>query len=101
MTDYNALIAEARLHAGMARMEYTDVANTLADVIDRLAAALRELLAPPPGWRVTEWTREDGARAVLRNDGNWHSLDKNDFRVPGTYATAAAAMAALEEKENG
>jgi hypothetical protein len=70
------------------------------------AVALREAQAqlPPPGWRVTELTREDGTRAAsqLGVSGwvayrNYTMIRKNPTAPPSIYLTAAAAMAAIEE----
>lgn len=106
MTDHKALIAEAReakiiLSVRLPDEEMMQIARLL-DLNARLAAALEEA-AVPDGWRVTEFEREDRARAVRRRDGSWHALDRNDFRVSRDenyiHPTAREAMAALDAQK--
>lgn len=94
MTDPKSLIAEARRRAQlMPEDEF---------LLEAISDALEEA-TPPDGWRVTEFERGDGARAVRRRDGSWHALDRSDFRVPrdGQYihSTAREAMAALDAQK--
>jgi hypothetical protein len=95
MTDYAKLIAEAERSTDS---YYPMTDADLRELCGNLAAAMREL-ALPPGWRWMEVRREDGATANQAG-GDWGAFRPDGILVD-VYPTAAAAMAALEEDDNG
>lgn len=98
MTDTKALIAEAR---ELAAKTISNHPITAARLLRRLAAALEEAQVPE-GWRVTELTREDGARVWVDDeteDVDWGCVRSNETALSTKWGhpTASAAMAALED----
>ena len=94
MTDTKALIAEAR---GWSYGKVTNMPVSAAGIISRLAAALEEA-TPPEGWRVTEYTREDGMTVTASYASApfvW-MVEAADGGKPSAFSTARAAMEALE-----
>lgn len=81
----------------------------ISDLPERLALAIRDLQQhlPPDGWRVTEYTREDGKRCVQHRHwaaphAAWKPVLRNGLyfgnkRKFDAHSTATAAMAAIEE----
>ena len=97
MSKYDALIAEAE----EAALDWLDCDNSEeADLLNRLATALREAQAhvPPEGWRVTEYKNNDCESCVFLDENTWYSDELlADDGCLLSYTTAAAAMAAIEE----
>ena len=94
-TDTKALIEEARELANYRDAPHVIVSTPL---LRRLAAALEEA-KPPEGWRMTEYTREDGAYVKETWRGEWRPMPlKGPWISPRD--TARAAMEALEEGES-
>jgi len=99
MTNYAELIAEAeRMIAHDAEVEFDDDRLIDARIVAALAAAVREL-APPEGWRATEYVQLDTYKHVfLHNNDEWRIVgDKTKPRR--SFPTASAAMAALDGGE--
>ena len=99
MTDRKALIAEAR----RAETDWTIGPGEMRELVRRLAAALEEA-TPPEGWRVTEYTRGDGARVWLDDEAekpDWGVIAPKQTALSTAWGhdTARAAMEALDTQK--
>lgn len=92
------LIAEARRIVDERR-----VSELSRQIITRLADALEDA-TPPEGWRVTEYTREDGARVWLDDEAekpDWGIIAPKQTALSTAWGhdTARAAMEALDAQK--
>lgn len=100
MTNYAELIAEAEQVADEMRGDLC-ANSSHQSLFARLAAAVREL-APPEGWRVTEYANNKGIKVWTESDEPedwWKILNWNDPDEERCFPTASAAMAALDGRE--
>jgi len=103
MTNYAELIAEAECRERMARRDAVsadnnpraDRFNLEADYHTRIAAALREL-APPEGWRATEYIQLDTYKHVFIHKNDEWRIGGDKAEPRRSFPTASAAMAALD-----